>query len=218
MSLLKTHPLKTILAILLVVLVIFHQWFLSFLGHFLVYQQQYEQADVAVVLNTGAEIYPRLIEAADLYQHGKIKQVVINGNRKTDTLRKLEAMGYKPAQPWYEERLRILELLGVPRSEVIIISGESAYDTVSEARLVGQVLLQRGIKSVAVTTSKSHSRRAAYIWNQQFADELIIYANFARSDPYDPAGWWHDGRQIRWVLAEYGGWFFLHWKNLFSLK
>ena len=136
---------------------------MSTLGHFLIYQQDFKQADVSIVLNTGAAIYPRLIEAADLYKKGQVKQIVINGNRKTDTLRKLEAMGYKPVQPWYEEHLRILQLLGVPREKMIIINGEDVYDTVSEAKLVGKVMIELGVNSVAVTTSKSHTRRAAYI-------------------------------------------------------
>jgi len=54
---------------------------LSLLGHFLVHDQEFEQADVTVVLNTGSAIYPRLIEAADLYTKGKIKKIVINGSR-----------------------------------------------------------------------------------------------------------------------------------------
>lgn len=106
----------------------------------------------------------------------------------------------------------------VPRNQLITISGETAYDTASEARLVGDILLNRGINSVAVTTSKSHSKRAVYIWNALYARELTIYSNPAQSDPYEHDGWWHHGRQIRWVLAEYGGWFFWHWKNLFAIN
>lgn len=204
--------------ILLICAVLFHQWLLSTIGHFLVYQQEFEQADVSVVLNTGSEIYPRLIEASDLYKSGQVKQIAINGNRKTDSLRRLEAMGYQPARPWYEERLRILQVLGVPREKVIIINGEDVYDTVSEARLVGQVLTELGIKSVAVTTSKSHTKRAAYIWSQQFDKQLTVFSNSAKTDPFNPDAWWKEGRQIRWVLAEYGGWFFLFWKQWFMVK
>lgn len=218
LRLFKTHPWKSLLLAVVLLLVVFHQWLLSVMGHFLVYERGFEQAEVAVVLNTGVEIYPRLMEAAQLYKKGKVKEIVINGNRKSDSLRKLETMGYQPAQPWYEEHLRIFEVLDVPRAKIIIIDGESAYDTVSEAQLVGQVLLARGIKSVAVTTSKSHTRRADYIWNSLFAGELTIYSRSAQSDPYDPDNWWRQGRQIRWVLAEYGGWLFLFWKQFFTLN
>jgi hypothetical protein len=36
----------------------------------------------------------------------------------------------------------------------------------------------------------------------------------AEIDPYDPRSWWKDGRQIRWILAEYGVWFIYWWKSL----
>ena len=217
-SLIIHSPIKTVFIILLLFLIIFHRWFLSSLGDFLVYNQEFEQADVVVVLNTGAEIYPRLIEAADLYKQGKVKQIIINGNRKTDVLIELEKKGYRPAVPWYENRLRVFEVLGVPRNKVISISGEAAYDTVSEAQLVGQLLLQNKIQSIVVTTSKSHTKRAAFIWNDLYGEKLKIYSHSASSDPYQADAWWYDGRQIRWVMAEYGGWLFLYWKKWFAVQ
>ena len=217
-SFFKHHSVKSSIIIFVVILILFHQWFLSSLGHFLIHNQNFDQADVAVVLNTGSAIYPRLIEAADLYTQGKVKKIVINGNRKTDTLIKLESMGYRPANPWYENHLRIFEVLGVPRTAVMSISGDLVYDTVSEAKLVGDMLLENGIKSIVVTTSKSHTKRAAYIWNELYSEQLIIYSKSAKSDPFNPDAWWHDGRQIRWVMAEYGGWFFLYWKKIFSIQ
>jgi uncharacterized SAM-binding protein YcdF (DUF218 family) len=209
----KKHPLKLFFLLLFLGLVVLHQWLLSFLGNFLVLDQTFKQVDVAIVLNTGVEIYPRLIEAADLYNKGKVKKIVINGNRKTAILKQLEAMGYQPANPWYENRLRVLEMLGVPRNQVITISGEDVYDTVSEARLVGDKLRESDVKSIVITTSKSHTRRAAHIWKNLFSNDFIIYAKSARSDPFDPKSWWQDGRQIRWVMAEYGGWLFMYWKQ-----
>ncbi|RKZ97827.1 MAG: hypothetical protein DRQ43_02375 [Gammaproteobacteria bacterium] len=216
-SFIKHHPVKSFFIIILIILIIFHHWVLSLLGHFLVHDQEFEQAEVAVVLNTGSAIYPRLIEAADLYTKGKIKKIVINGNRKTEILKKLEAMGYQPANPWYEDYLRIFKILGVPGDKIITISGDSVYDTVSEAELVGHILLKNKISSVVITTSKSHTKRAAYIWHDLYSDTLTIYSNSAKSDPYNPDAWWHDGRQIRWVMAEYGGWLFLYWKKIFAV-
>ncbi|MBW1682560.1 MAG: hypothetical protein JRJ83_14210 [Deltaproteobacteria bacterium] len=48
-----------------------------------------------MVLNTGVEYYPRLLEAAALFKKGRAKWVVINGNRKTDVLRELEGKGFE---------------------------------------------------------------------------------------------------------------------------
>lgn len=181
-------------------------------GRFLVSDAPHARADAAVVLATGIDYFPRLIEAAALYREGRIDRVVIDGDRKTDVLRRLEAQGFVPAAHWAENSLRILELLGVPRDAVLAVSAEEAYDTVSEARLVGPALRAAGIDSVLVTTSKSHTRRAGYIWRTLHGDWLEVATVAAREDPYRPDGWWRSGRQIRWVLAEYGAWLYLHWK------
>lgn len=185
---------------------------LSSIGWFLVVDEGSVNCDAVVVLNTGVEYYPRLMEAADLYKKGYVKTIVINGDRKTDSLRGLEEMGFESCCPWYEDTFRILELLGVLRTDIMAISAEDAYDTVSEAQLVGKELLQSGIKKIIVTTSKYHTRRAGLIWKRIYKNDLQITVIPAESDPFDPEGWWRSGRQIRWVMAEYGAWVFYLWK------
>ena len=186
---------------------------LTGIGNFLVFDQKPVHSDAVVVLNTGMEYYPRLIEAARLFQNGFVRKIVINGNRKTDALRSFEKMGFQPCCPWYEERLRILEMLGVPRKYVILISAEDAYDTVSEATAVGNELIRKGFKRIIVASSKSHTRRANFIWSKMFRNKLSITSVSAKADQYDPQGWWKEGRQIRWVLSEYGAWLFYFWKK-----
>ncbi len=191
---------------------------LTSLGEWLVLNDEPAGSDAIVVLNTGVELYPRLVEAARLYHEGYARKVVINGNRKTDAFRDLEARGFKPCCPWYEDTVRILGVLGVPKGNVVTVSAEDAYDTVSEAKAVGRELLQRGYRNIIITTSKSHTRRAAFIWKNMFAGQLTIKAIPARTDPYDTAGWWKNGRQIRWVLSEYGAWAYYWWKRVLSLS
>jgi uncharacterized SAM-binding protein YcdF (DUF218 family) len=183
-------------------------------GEFLVSDELPITSDAIVVLNTGVEYYPRLIEAANLYHQGLAGRIVINGNRKTKILRQLEARGFKSCCQWYEDRLRILELQGVPREKVISISAEDVYDTVGEAAAVGSELVNSGMKKIILTTSKSHTRRAGHIWKAAFGNQLLIYTVAARTDPYDPQGWWRSGRQIRWVLSEYGAWLYYYWKRI----
>lgn len=190
-------------------------WILTGMGNFLVRDDVPPSADAAVVLSTGIEYFPRLFEAADLYQRGIVDTVVINGNRRSAALRKLIARGYDPGD-WSEGSLSMLELLGVPRDKVMAISAEDAYDTVSEARIVGAELLAQKISSVIITTSKSHTRRAGHIWENMFDDQLRVHAVAAKQDPYQPNGWWKDGRQAHLVLAEYGGWLYYLWKRLGS--
>ena len=114
---------------------------LTRIGEFPVFDENPVLSDAVVVLCSGVEYYPRLIEAARLFRDGFARVIVINGNRKTDVLRSLEAKGFKRCCPWYENQLRILSVLGVPKDKILCISAEDAYDTVSETE--AEVLTQR---------------------------------------------------------------------------
>jgi uncharacterized SAM-binding protein YcdF (DUF218 family) len=184
------------------------------LGGLLVVDETPSPSDAVVVLNTGIEFYPRLIEAAEIYRQGLVHKVVINGNRKTDTLRELEANGFTRCCPWYTDAVRILAMGSVPQKDIIWISAEDAYDTMSEAEAVGRELLHHQLAKIIITTSKYHTRRARFIWQNMYENQLTVAMVSAKSDPYDPNNWWKDGRQVRWVLAEYGAWFYYWWKEI----
>jgi uncharacterized SAM-binding protein YcdF (DUF218 family) len=192
--------------------------FLNCMGCFLIYDDPSGKSDAAVVLNTGLEYYPRLIEAASIYKLGLVEKIIINGNRKTDSLRDLEDLGFKNCCPWYEDSLSILEILGVPRYDVIAVSAEDAYDTVSEAEAVGNEVLKQGCKNIILITSKFHTRRAAHIWKEMYNGKLEVVSVSAKTDPFDPKSWWKQGRQVRWVLAEYGAWIFYYWQKITDIE
>lgn len=183
-------------------------WLFPALGSFLVNDQPPQPADAIVVLNTGVDYYPRLIEAARLFKEGYASTVVINGNRKTPILRELEAAGFQPAVPWDTDRRRILNLLGVDDAQILSVSVEDAYDTISEAQGVIPTLQQQGIKQLLLVTSRFHTRRAKHIWEHETKGVFTITPVAAKRDPFDPDGWWREGRQIKQLLAEYGGWLF----------
>jgi uncharacterized SAM-binding protein YcdF (DUF218 family) len=206
----------TPLALMVFVIVISGALF-RMLGDMVVIDDKAPSADAVVVLNTDIELYPRLIQAADLYRRGLTENIVINGNRKTDTLRDLEAKGFKTCCPWYSDSVNILTMLGVPADKIIPISIEDAYDTVSEADAVGRELIKRKWTTVIITTSKYHTRRAKFIWQKMFGKQLSIYMVSAKTDPYDPHRWWKDGRQMRWLLAEYGAWIYYWWKEIIGI-
>ncbi len=204
--------LTTIIILVALILYFTSVPILTALGEFLVRTDEPASSDAAVVLSTGIEYYPRLMEAAALFRDGLTKRVAINGNRKSEALIELERRGFQSCCLWYEDAVRVLELLGVPKERVIIINAESAYDTVSEAKIVGEALTDAGVTSIILTTSKYHTRRARYIWRRLFPNRFAMRVIAARSDPFSTRAWWKEGRQIRWVLAEYGAWFYYFWK------
>ena len=197
---------------IVILLVIFSKNILIAAGKWLVIADTPTHSDAVVVLNTGVEIYPRLIQAAALYNQGYADRIIINGNRKTDVLRDLEKKGFKRCCAWYENSIRILSLLGVPRDKIISVSAEDAYDTVSEAEIVGKDIVEAGFSRIILSTSKYHTRRAQFIWRRMYENQIEVFAVAAKSDIYNPQGWWREGKQIRWVLTEYGAWIFYYWK------
>jgi len=201
--------------LLLAFLVVMHAKILTGIGSFLVVQNIPRKADAAVVLDTGVDVYPRLIEAAGLYRKVTVDKVVINGNRKTDVLRELESRGYESSCTWYADEISVLVHQGVARDHIVAISAEDAYDTISEAKIVGSTLINNGMTNIIITTSKFHSRRARHIWKNMYKGKLQIYIAPATKDPFDPGSWWKNGRQIRWVLSEYGAWAYYYWMKIF---
>ena len=81
--------------ILVLLFILFSGAILRKMGGLVVVDEKPPYSDAVVVLNTGVEYFPRLIQAAAIYQDGLVRNVVINGNRKTDNLRELEAKGFK---------------------------------------------------------------------------------------------------------------------------
>jgi len=202
--------------LLLAFLVVIHEKILTGIGSLLVVQDIPQKAEAAVVLYTGVDIYPRLIEAANLYKQVKAEKVVISGNRQSAVLRSLEKSGYDPPCKWYAEELGVLIHLGVAKDHIIAISAEDAYDTISEAKIVGEILINNGMTDVIITTSKFHSRRAHHIWSKMYKGKLSIHVAPASDDPFTPEAWWKNGRQIRWVLSEYGAWVYYFWMKFFD--
>jgi uncharacterized SAM-binding protein YcdF (DUF218 family) len=209
----KTCSIMLILCVLIAVYALSGKLFIL-MGEFLIYDDPPLKSDVAVVLEDGLEYYPRLIEAASIYKKGLVDKIVINGDRKTDTIRGLEKMGFEGCCSWYENSKRILEILGVPGNDVIAISAEEVYDTVGEAEVVGFEIINQGYTSIILITSKFHTRRAAHIWKEMYRDKLDVASVSAKSDPFDPSAWHKDGRQVRWVMAEYGAWVFYYWRKI----
>ncbi len=201
------------LFVIIFFIIIYFNTIMTGIGNFLIADEKPVLSDAVIVLNTGVDIYPRLLQAADIYNEGLAKKIIINGNRKTRVLRDLEIEGFKSCCPWYEDRMRILELKGVKREDIIAVSIENAYDTISEAKGLGNGLSDKGMTRIIVTTSKFHTRRAKHIWNNLYQRELTLLFVSAKTDPYSPEGWWKDGRQFRWVLSEYGAWLYYFWKT-----
>ncbi|MCB1865502.1 MAG: YdcF family protein [Chromatiales bacterium] len=191
-------------------------WLLPAMGRWLVEDQTPTSADAIVVLATGEEYYPRAIEAARLHGLGHAPRVIVNGDRRTPALQALEAQGYRPLAPWPLEITGLYGFLGVPAPALTAVALPQAFDTVSEAQGLTAALQAEGPlpRRILLVTSRFHTHRAATIWRERIGAQTEIIPVAAKEDPFDPEHWWADARQIRWVMAEYGGWLSLLWRGL----
>ena len=169
-------------AVIVLSLFIFRDSWLAYMGNSLIVNNESASADVAVVLSTGVDYLPRLLQAAQLYKDKRVKKILINGNRKTDAIRQLEQQGFEPACKWYENSLRILDMHGVPRDKVWTVAAEDVFDSVSEAQTIKPFLQENNINSVLITTSKFHTRRARYVWQKVLDKKEGVYASAAADD------------------------------------
>lgn len=171
-------------------------------------------SDAAVVLFHDTEVYMRMTEAARLYQEGYVRKIVVNGGRVHPVLKKMKAQGLSREWKWDEEYHSVLEFLGVPLKDVIFIQVEDAFDSKGEARFLGRKLMELGFKELIITTNKYHSRRAGYIWEKLYGDDMRILVVPVRDESFSPFTWWKDARQFKWTIYETGSWLFLFTREL----
>lgn len=130
-------------------------------------QEEYQPADVAVVLGGGTDPiqYPRLIPEVNgagdrviygvkLYKDGVVDQVIVTGG----TAEWQGTFSTTPAQ----DMSALMQLMGVP-SEVIIEEGDS-LNTYEDAQYSAKIIQERGWKKVILVTSALHMPRAVKLF------------------------------------------------------
>ncbi|MGB0720868.1 MAG: YdcF family protein [Gammaproteobacteria bacterium] len=195
------------LVVFVAVIVVLVPTGLRALGSWLVFEDIPDKADAAVVLS-GPQYAARLARAADLYTQGVVSKVVINGGRRGSDDDWVYAKGYLPPCPWDINTREMLAVLGVPQVDVVSVHAPDAFDTRTEAAQVADELARRDYRSVVVTTSAYHTRRAAGIWRSDHGEALGIGVAAARRDGYDPETWWTSPKMVRAVMGEVGGYLF----------
>lgn len=178
-------------------------------GEFLVVEDVFDHADVAVVLS-GLPT-SRALAARDLYRQGKVDRILlipepptkIEGELVTEVAKQeIVRLGLIEANPpqWAE---RILVASGVPRSQMSWIP-RPANGTIVEASLVRAWLQEEAPRSLVLITSKSALRRARFIFRNVLKRERVqIFCYPPPADPFEPHRWWSQPRQALTVLMEY---------------
>jgi len=148
-----------------------------------------QKADCAVVLG-GDGFGTRITKAAQLAQAGYVPYILVDGTpsligHESDmTITYAEQQGY----PAY-----LFRPIWLP---------PGVNSTQAEAKYVGNLLKQSGVKKILLITSNYHTRRAAHDFRE--ANPWLRVIAVAASDPdFSPNGWWKNRGGQKTFLLEW---------------
>lgn len=153
-----------------------------------------DNADIAVVL---AGSYDRTLYAADLYNKGIVRRVVISRPVAEPEQLHLAARGISIV-PEEDTHKRILLKLGVPETAIDFLPGRSV-NTRDEAAALSDYLQSRDWKAIAIT-SPYVVRRASLIFAHRFPQGQVRVVG----TPYEEFDWrwWESPSSARAVVLE----------------
>jgi uncharacterized SAM-binding protein YcdF (DUF218 family) len=169
-------------------------------GAYLQHEDSLTHADAIFVL-AGARL-ERALEAADLFQAGYAPAILMSPGREEAAEVAARARGMR--FPREAEPVRdALASLDIPR-EAILIGDGSVDNTAEEGALLRRYALARRWRVVIVVTSKYHTRRTGLAMRRAVEGTgVTIVVHASRYDPADPAHWWRQRRDVRFLIEEW---------------
>ena len=160
-------------------------------GSFLRAADEPRKADAIVALS-GDTSGARAAKAVELYRAGHAPVIIFSG-----------ASVDPSSAPSAELMAREAIALGVPRDAIVV--EPLARTTEDNARLVREVMVQRGYRSALLVTSGYHERRAALAFSRAFEGSGLSFSNAPAADPdWDPVLWWMHADERELTLVELG--------------
>jgi uncharacterized SAM-binding protein YcdF (DUF218 family) len=169
-------------------------------GSYLIMAHPPEKSDLIVCM--GGENIERGLAAADLYLEGLAPRILISQQPVPDGYELLEEKGID--YPRERDLLEMLLLdLGIPE-QAIILSDSAIDNTWEEALWVREEVVDRGLKSIILVTSPTHSRRAWLVFRKIFEGSDVRVLSFpSQYSGFNAGEWWKERKYLRDVLLEY---------------
>jgi uncharacterized SAM-binding protein YcdF (DUF218 family) len=169
-------------------------------GRYLQHEDPLRKADAIYVLN-GTRV-ERPLEGVDLYREGWAPTIVMSPGRSEVAEAALRARGVSlPSET--ETVADAMSRAGVPR-QAIIVPRTSVDNTAAEAELLRKLATEHHWRTVIVVTSKYHSRRSGFAMRRALEGTgITIMIRATRYDPSDPANWWRNRYDVRYVISEW---------------
>jgi uncharacterized SAM-binding protein YcdF (DUF218 family) len=180
-------------AVLVVIGYATRMYTLPWVGAWLDVGQRPQPTDYVMVLNGERETRP--FAAADLYQRGLAKHILITSTRVKKR---------RTARPVPHEAVRsILIRCGVDESAIEFIDSRCS-STFDEAETLKQFLSSRPGVTVSVITNEFHTRRARWAFRNVLGPQMSeVRFVSARTDHFNPSNWWKHEEGFVWYLSEF---------------
>jgi uncharacterized SAM-binding protein YcdF (DUF218 family) len=178
----------------------YHIQILTRVGSYLVMAHPPEESDLVVCMGGGN--IERGLAAADLYLEGLAPRILISQQPVPDGY---ESLGEKGID--YPQEADLLEMLlldlGIPE-QAIIRSDSTIDNTWEEALWAREEVMDRGLKSIILVTSPTHSRRAWLIFRKIFEGSGVRVLSFpSQYSGFNTGEWWKERKYLKEVLLEY---------------
>jgi uncharacterized SAM-binding protein YcdF (DUF218 family) len=170
------------------------------LGKYLIVEHKASKADVIVCV--AGEDVERGLAAVDLYRRGLAPYIFRAKEEKPDGFDYLKEK-VEDYPGGFDLFSLIVRGFDIP-DKAILTADERVDSTIDEASLVRRVVLERGFKSVIITTSLTHSRRTWLTFKKVFKDDEVKLTSLpSHYQKFDPKDWWKKRRYLRDVIIEY---------------
>ncbi|MBI5958984.1 MAG: YdcF family protein [Chloroflexi bacterium] len=177
---------------IIALVVITHNVWLRWIGHFLVVSDPLQPVDAIVILGGGGR--ERSQQGAKLFAEDYARWYVV-------TNAPLEMPGIREEYSELMKREAIWE--GVPEDRILAVPG-LVKSTVAEAAAVRQLAEEQGFRSLIIVSDPYHMRRARLIFRDEFKDTGIrIIVRPAEQSRYDPDRWWKTSEGLNTTGNEY---------------
>jgi uncharacterized SAM-binding protein YcdF (DUF218 family) len=183
-------------------LFVFREPLLRRAGEFLVVRDAVAPSDAIVVL--AGSLPDRVLHGVDLHHAGLAPLLVLTREGEWPGLEELRARGIEIPER-FELNRDIARQLGVPEEALVLVE-QRAGSTLAEVEALLPELRRRGVRSILLVTSKTHTRRAALIFAALSGGDIAVRVSPTPYDPYTPEDWWHRRETTRRVVTEYGKW------------
>jgi uncharacterized SAM-binding protein YcdF (DUF218 family) len=151
-----------------------------------------DKADALIVLSDDNFYADRATRAAELFREGKAPLIVASGRRLRPTAGIAELMEHDLVER------------GVPKDRILRFT-QDAGSTREEAEALVKLAKTRKWHKTIVVTSNYHTRRARYIFNRVFPQDIEVRVASARDGDFDPERWWEKRESTKDLMKEFVG-------------